>query len=206
MSSSKILRLNAATALSTLAASTSAHAHHVNDGKVPTTFFQGMLSGLAHPVIGLDHLLFVLLAGMMAYTLLRKPHTIPLFLGFSLLGCLSHVARMDLPHSELGLTLTLLVGMGFLWTMHRSLSLLLPFFCLAGFFHGYAYGESIVGSGMPSLSAYLIGFTAIQALIAYSFGSYTQRLLAAKPRLFLTVKSIVSACAGLIALQRLGAF
>ena len=34
-------------------------AHHALGGRIPSNFFEGFLSGLAHPVIGLDHLAFV---------------------------------------------------------------------------------------------------------------------------------------------------
>jgi urease accessory protein len=37
---------------------------------------------------------------------------------------------------------------------------------MAGLFHGYAYGEAVVGAGMPSLLAYLIGFSTIQMAIS----------------------------------------
>mgnify|MGYP006450570869 CR=1 FL=1 len=34
--------------------------HHPMGGETPKTFTQGLLSGLGHPVIELDHLLFVI--------------------------------------------------------------------------------------------------------------------------------------------------
>src|SRR5215510_12231222 len=34
---------------------TSAFAHHVMGGKTPSTFVEGLLSGVGHPVIGPDH-------------------------------------------------------------------------------------------------------------------------------------------------------
>ena len=37
-----------------------AFAHHAMDGQMPTSFAQGLLSGLAHPVIGPDHLAFII--------------------------------------------------------------------------------------------------------------------------------------------------
>ena len=35
---------------------TDAFAHHVMGGRMPATFTEGILSGLGHPIIGLDHL------------------------------------------------------------------------------------------------------------------------------------------------------
>src|SRR6267378_2162800 len=47
----------AATALAVLPRM--AWAHHFMDGGLPETFAQGLLSGLGHPVIGLDHAAFI---------------------------------------------------------------------------------------------------------------------------------------------------
>ena len=41
-----------------------AHAHHPMGGATPANFSQGFLSGLAHPIIGLDHLVFVIAIGL----------------------------------------------------------------------------------------------------------------------------------------------
>ena len=43
-----------------------AEAHHAMGGTTPQTLAQGLLSGLAHPVIGLDHLAFTVAAGLLA--------------------------------------------------------------------------------------------------------------------------------------------
>jgi urease accessory protein len=37
---------------------------------------------------------------------------------------------------------------------------------LAGLFHGYAYGEAVVGAGMDPIMAYLAGLCLIQMAIA----------------------------------------
>src|SRR5262245_65599030 len=41
-------------------------AHHAMDGATPTTFWHGLLSGLGHPVIGLDHLAAIIAVGCLA--------------------------------------------------------------------------------------------------------------------------------------------
>src|SRR5262249_57584778 len=41
-----------------------AFAHHMMGGRTPSTFMEGLLSGLGHPVIGLDHLAFLLAVGV----------------------------------------------------------------------------------------------------------------------------------------------
>ena len=59
----------AAAALSMIALITPAFAHHPMGGATPSTFTEGLLSGLGHPIIGLDHLAFVIGVGLMALML-----------------------------------------------------------------------------------------------------------------------------------------
>lgn len=56
-------------ALGTMLLAGPAWAHHAMGGEVPGTFAEGLLSGLAHPVIGLDHLAFILAVGLIAASL-----------------------------------------------------------------------------------------------------------------------------------------
>ena len=51
---------------SLLVVASPASAHHAMGGKMPSTFFEGFLSGLAHPVIGVDHLAFIVSVGLFA--------------------------------------------------------------------------------------------------------------------------------------------
>ena len=44
----------------------SAFAHHPLGGEVPTTMLHGLLSGIGHPIIGFDHLAFVIAVGLIA--------------------------------------------------------------------------------------------------------------------------------------------
>ena len=41
-----------------------AFAHHMMGGRTPSTFMEGLLSGLGHPVIGLDHFAFLVAIGI----------------------------------------------------------------------------------------------------------------------------------------------
>jgi urease accessory protein len=55
---------------------------------------------------------------------------------------------------------------------------------IAGLFHGYAYGEAIVGAQMTPLVAYLLGFTLIQyvvALVAQALGNVVIQQTTNKP-------------------------
>src|SRR5262249_62342369 len=54
------------TAALALAMAEPAAAHHVMGGVMPTTAMQGLMSGLGHPVIGLDHFAAVVAVGCLS--------------------------------------------------------------------------------------------------------------------------------------------
>ena len=61
------LRLPALVLAATIASVAAAHAHHVMGGQTPATFVQGLLSGFGHPIIGIDHLAFIVAMGVAAH-------------------------------------------------------------------------------------------------------------------------------------------
>ncbi|HEY8555294.1 MAG TPA: HupE/UreJ family protein, partial [Burkholderiales bacterium] len=76
-----------------------AHAHHAMGGALPATAFEGFVSGLAHPVIGLDHFLFVVALGVACHLLGQRIPSIAAFLVAALAGTLFHVQPATLPHA-----------------------------------------------------------------------------------------------------------
>ncbi|WP_035485411.1 HupE/UreJ family protein [Geminicoccus roseus] len=160
------LRLAAAGTLFLLAAR-SAQAHHAMDGELPASLGQGLLSGLAHPVIGLDHLAFIVAAGLIAGAAgvgLAMPLV---FVVASMLGVFLHLLALDLPAAELVIAASVLAA-GVLLAWGRATGgrgLWLALFVIAGLFHGYAYGESIVGAEATPLLSYLAGLFVVQAAI-----------------------------------------
>lgn len=142
-------------------------AHHAMDGALPYDFTTGFVSGLAHPVIGLDHLAFVVAIGLLSIGCARR-FLMPLaFVAFTILGTVLHLKEMALPAVELVIALTVLVAGGLIisrkeipWQFAASL------FAVAGMFHGYAYGESIFGAEATPMLSYLAGFATIQYAIA----------------------------------------
>ena len=125
----------------------SASAHHVMGGRTPTTFVEGFLSGLGHPVIGPDHLAFLLAIGV-AVGVGGLNLVLPaLFVVASAIGVALHVNGIDVPGAEILVAVSVLLA-GFLIARGRALpvSLWAALFVTAGLFHGYAFGESIFGA------------------------------------------------------------
>ncbi|MDJ0688213.1 MAG: HupE/UreJ family protein [Xenococcaceae cyanobacterium MO_188.B32] len=145
-----------------------AYAHHPMGGATPANFSQGFLSGLAHPVIGLDHFVFVVAIGLLASFQNRLGIVIPItFVLATLIGTVIHLMSLDLPVPELIIAFSVLTAGLLLARKNKTnLALLISFGAIAGVFHGYAYGEAIVGAETTPLNAYLFGFILIQLLIS----------------------------------------
>jgi urease accessory protein len=157
-------------------------------GQTPDNFWNGFLSGLAHPVIGLDHLAFVVASGLIAVGM-EQGLLIPIaFAIATLIGTGIHLQGINLLFPE-GIIALSVVIFGVILTLKKGLQThsnlytiaLATLAMLAGIFHGYAYGESIIGARVAALVAYLIGFTVMQLAIAsgaFFLGSVIKEKLA----------------------------
>jgi urease accessory protein len=163
-------------------------AHHMMGGALPQTVAQGLLSGLGHPIIGIDHLVAIIGVGIIAATISRgfapatsgfAPATsgfAPAISGFApalafsaamIGGVAMHLARAYLPAAELlvGLS-TVAVGLSIVASSTLGVVSAGGLFAMAGLVHGYALGESIVGAEPTPLGAYLVGLLVVQSLLA----------------------------------------
>ncbi len=155
-------------------------AHHPMGGEVPSTVWEGLASGVGHPVIGLDHLAFLLAAGVLAAALpaARGAVAVLAFVAGGFAGSLVHVAGIGLGPVEMLVAASLvLVGVALL---AGAASALLPAgFALAGLFHGHAFAEAIIGAEQGPLVAYLAGLALTQAAIGLAAMLAARRVVAA---------------------------
>jgi urease accessory protein len=163
-----------------------AEAHHVMGGRTPSTFLEGLLSGLAHPVIGLDHLAFIVAVGV-AVGVAGLNLIIPaLFIVASAAGVALHVRGVALPGGEMLVALSVLVaGVAIAWGRSMHAWAWTALFVAAGLFHGYAFGESIYGAEASPLVAYLVGLIVVQSVLATVVALIARRsgTAAVEPRL-----------------------
>jgi urease accessory protein len=146
-----------------------AFAHHVTGGRVPVTFADGLLSGLAHPIIGIDHFAAVVAVACLASAHRAGPWLVVSFVLAMIAGVSIHVRGTTLPAAEIIVALSVIVLGAVLLrdrTLHTGAALAL--FVAVGLTHGYALGESIYGSQSSPLAAYFIGLVAIQSAVALS--------------------------------------
>jgi urease accessory protein len=161
----------ATAALFALSSIQPAFAHHVMGGELPSTLWQGLLSGLGHPIIGIDHFGFIVGVGLTSYLIGRIALLPLLFVAGTVLGCFVHLEGLDLPWSDAAIAFSLVVLAVIAGMQARiPIGLVAILFFASGILHGYAYGESIVGAETTPLGAYVVGFGLIQYGIAVASG------------------------------------
>ena len=147
-----------------------AHAHHLMHLlHLKPTPLSGFISGLAHPVFGPDHLLFLL-----ALSLVGLRHRSRWMLGLLATGLAGSVLGLvlpGLPATEALVSLTLvLVALILLRDGDRRL--LLPAFAL----HGYALSSTVLGWNPAPVAFYLLGLLVSQgSLLVFALGILRHR-------------------------------
>jgi urease accessory protein len=154
-----------------------AFAHHVMGGRTPATFGEGILSGLGHPIIGLDHLAAVVAVGCLAAAHRAGPALAVGFVVAMVAGVALHLHGTPVPAAEIMVALSV-IALGAIMLRGQSLAIgaALTLFALVGLVHGYALGESIYGAEPTPLYAYLIGLAVIQSAIALTAMSIARSL------------------------------
>ncbi|MEZ5784948.1 MAG: HupE/UreJ family protein [Xanthobacteraceae bacterium] len=139
---------------------------------MPSTFAQGFLSGIGHPVIGIDHLLFIIGIGLLAAFTSRKLLLPLAFIGGTWIGAALHLFGLNVSFAEVGIIASvLLMAVAVIGNVRLSVPVFAALIAFAGLFHGYAYAESIFGADAGALYAYLFGFAVIQFAIAFAAAS-----------------------------------
>jgi urease accessory protein len=172
-----------------------AFAHHAMDGATPTSFSQGLLSGLGHPVIGLDHLAAVIAVGCLAAT---QPKGALLAAGYvvaTMIGAAAHIGEATVPNAEVFVALSVVVlGLIVFRKVPLRRDLTFALFAAAGLLNGYALGETIAGAERTPIVAYFIGLAAIQTALALAV-MFGVRMLTGRAQVQLLAMRVIGAFA-----------
>ena len=152
--------LPAAGVLAVLFTATPASAHHLMDlfQQSQPTFVSGVLSGLGHPVLGPDHLIFLLALGLVGLQQSRRWMVGLLITGLASTGV--GLLLPGLPGAELLVALSL-VAVGLVLCGRLPRAVLLPAFAL----HGYVLSASVIGWETTPIAGYLLGLLISQGLL-----------------------------------------
>jgi len=126
----------------------------------------GLMAGLSHPILGLDHLLAILCIGFLSAQMkIKSSWMIPLVFAIAMLvsGWLG-IGTEGFAGMEQGIAISVIV-MGILVALKNKIGLV-PAVLLAGaigFFHGYAHGVEMPEESRPFvyISGYLLGVAII---------------------------------------------
>jgi urease accessory protein len=144
-----------------------AQAQIIRGFEVPTTFFEGLLSGLHHPAAGLDHLAFIVVLGVAAALTRAAIPMILAFLATAAIATYGRAVNLDYPYVEQLVALTVIAaGVLLALGLGDKTLIWLPFAAVAGVLHGYAFGEEVLGADGAVIAAYIIGGTVACAAIA----------------------------------------
>jgi urease accessory protein len=164
----RIIRLPTGFAVAALTGAP-ASAHHLMGGRMPATFGEGVLSGLGHPVIGLDHFAAVVAVGCLAAAHRQGAALAVAFVVAMMCGVAVHLQAVTVPADEILVAVSvILLGTILIRRSDVPLAGALGLFVLVGLIHGYALGESIYGAERTPLYAYLLGLAVIQSVVALS--------------------------------------
>ncbi|WP_216902350.1 HupE/UreJ family protein [Synechococcus sp. CCY 9618] len=136
-----------------------ASAHHLMDltGLTPGPL-TGVLSGLAHPVLGPDHLLFLLAIGLVG--IVHPFRWVLALLGCGLVGNAFGLALPGLSFIEPLVALSVALT-GLVLARRLPAAVLMPAFLL----HGYALSGAVLGWEPTSIGFYLVGLLISQSLL-----------------------------------------
>ena len=151
-------------------------AHHPMGGATPATLWQGLLSGVGHPVIGADHLVFLLAAGVLcgAGRIVTQRQALllaGLFALAAMVGTVLRVPGVVVPFAE-GFVAVSLLALAACLLLGRlpGLRLGVPLALAAGLAHGHAFGEAVIGAETTPVLGYLAGLALTE--MALMIGAY----------------------------------
>ena len=136
-----------------------ASAHHLMDltGMKPGVV-SGLLSGLAHPILGPDHLLFLLAIGLVG--IVQPFRWVLALLGCGLVGNALGLALPGFPWIEPLVALSVALT-GLVLARRLPPAVLVPAF----FLHGYALSGAVLGWEPTPIGFYLVGLLVSQSLL-----------------------------------------
>ncbi|MHC5933083.1 HupE/UreJ family protein [Nostoc sp.] len=138
--------------------------------------WEGFLWGLADPVISLNCLVGIIAIGLLSSVFVRGAVIAGCFVLAAVLGIVIHLFQLNLPGTEIAMPLagaaiaisTIIFGTMLMMPNQLNLIVFALVGISAGLFQGYANAESIIGTGMIPLIAYILGITLTLFVVAMS--------------------------------------
>ncbi|OUL36665.1 hydantoin utilization protein [Nostoc sp. T09] len=131
--------------------------------------WEGLLWGIADPVISLDRLASLVVIGLLSAGMVRGALIAAAFVSAGVFGTVMHLFQVNLVGAEIGIaTSTIAFGAMLMILKQPNWLLLLLLGAIAGLFHGYAGTGSAIETGMLPLVIYVLGVTLTQCAVVMS--------------------------------------
>ena len=161
-------------------------AHHPLNGGLMESFSDGLLSGIGHPILGLDHLVFIVGVGLISFISRKFLNFSFAFIGGTFLGLFSILFGLYLPFYEIIVSFTLLL-LSYLVLRSNNTNFKVFMFILFGVFHGWAYGAIMLDKPEINLNVvfgYSLGLFLTQLFIVFLGYNLFKFLTKVKPKNF----------------------
>ncbi|MFK0731784.1 MAG: HupE/UreJ family protein [Gloeotrichia echinulata HAB0833] len=130
---------------------------------------EGLLWGMAEPVIRLDHLASLVAIGLISGRTVHGALMAATFVLATVFGTIIHLFPLSLAGAEIAIAASTIIFGAMLVTSNLPNWVALTVIgAIAGLFHGYADGDGIIGTGIIPLVAYVLGVTLTQYVVAMS--------------------------------------
>ncbi len=160
-----------------------AYAHHPWGGAPPTLWYQGLLSGFAHPALGFDHLAFLAAIAVLCAVCFGGGKILAVFIPATVAGVFARLllagSSVEIPFYETAVCLTVSAAGVFVFRGGLSYGAAIFFTGLFGAFHGYAYGGGIVGAETSPLVFYLLGLAVVQTAVVFAIAFFVSKFVRA---------------------------
>ncbi len=131
--------------------------------------WEAFVWGLADPVISLNCLVGIVAIGLLSSVFIRGVAIAGCFVFTTILGIVIHLFQLNLPGTETAIAISTIVFGTMLMIPNQLNFLMLALVGIsAGLFQGYANAESIVGTGIIPVVAYILGITLTLFAVAMS--------------------------------------
>jgi urease accessory protein len=131
--------------------------------------WDGLLWGIADPVLAVDRLVAIAAIGLLSAGVVRGSLMPISFLLAAILGTVINLCQISLPTTEIAVVISSMI-FGFILVMPNRPNWLIMLIlgAIAGLFQGYVNGESIAGADIIPMIMYILGAAGTQYAIAMS--------------------------------------
>jgi urease accessory protein len=134
-----------------------------------SNYWEGLIWGVADPVISLDRLAGIVAIGLLSARFARGTWITVSFVLAALCGQLIHLCQINLPGAEIAISICTII-FGIILVLPNQISFLVCIIlaAIAGLSQGYVDSQAIINAEMLTLVAYVAGVTVTQTVIVMS--------------------------------------